>query len=226
MKDLKEFILEANSKIDQWIAVSVTTAPDSYHSKETTTQRVVSVETYNDLKNGRTKGYMTVSNVTALGPVCKTKEQAMEYLDITPKKVKKGKIDKGNADYIVYAISSGKMNPTGTTKWDWNFWEEWKDGEIYIDRRGDCFLMGAPGSLKVGDKVFCVDNDSLRKLTGSPTEIKAVCKCTLEDFRNEYRKVFSDRCKRPYISFGRRIDGLPWQRMGQFYSIKGVAEEA
>lgn len=33
MKDLKEFILEANSKIDQWIAVSVTTAADSYHPK-------------------------------------------------------------------------------------------------------------------------------------------------------------------------------------------------
>jgi len=116
------------------------------------------------------------------------------------------------------------MNPGGATKWDWNFWDEWAASEIYIDRRGDSFLMGAKGSLKVGDKVFCVDNNSQRKLTGAPTEIVAVCDCNLKAFQDEYRKKFSDKCKRPSISFGRKIDGLPWQKMGQFYSIKGVSD--
>ena len=69
MKDIITFINEASKKVDQWVAVSVTTAADSYHSKETTTQRVVSVDTYNELKQGRTKGYMTVKYVEKLSPV-------------------------------------------------------------------------------------------------------------------------------------------------------------
>jgi len=91
----------------------------------------------------------------------------------------------------------------------------------YIDKRFcGSFLMGTPGSLKVGDKVFCVDNDSQRKLVGSPVNIDAVCKCNIEDFRETYRKLLPERCKKPFISFGRKINGLPWQRMGQFYSTK------
>ena len=225
MKDIKTYINEAANKVNQWIAVEVTTAADYYHSKETTTQRVVSVDTYNELKQGRTKGYMTVSHVEALGPVCKSKEQAMEFLNAPQKKVKKGKINKGNADYIVWCISSGTMNPSGNTKWDWNFWEEWKDAEIYIGRYGRSFLMGAPGSLKVGDTVFCVDNDTQKKLPGAPTRIEATCKCNLEDFKTTFRKEWPQLCKAPKRAFGKVSDGLPWSNMGQFYSIKGVAEE-
>ena len=225
MKDIKEFISEAVKKVDQWVAVAVTTAADHYHDKETTTQRVVSVDTYNELKQGRTKGYMTVSHVEALGPVCKSKEQAMEFLDSVQKKVKKGKINKGDADYIVWCISSGGMNAAGKTKWDWNFWEEWKDAEIYMSPYGRSFLMGAPGSLKVGDTVFCVDNDTQKKLSGAPDKIAAVCKCNLESFRETFRKEWPSICKRPARAFGKVSDGLPWQKMGQFYSIKGVAEE-
>lgn len=223
MKDLKEFINEASTN-QVWVAIQDDYTPNSYDSydKPRTTYRVVTAGTYAALKNGTKRTYGN-HEYTELGR-SRNKEEAQSYLPSSQKTPRKSKIDKGSADYIVYAISSGKMNPKGSTKWDWNFWEEWKDSEIYIDKRGDCFLMGAPGSLKVGDKVLCVDNDSQRKLTGSPTEIKAVCKCTLEDFREEYRKVFGDRCKRPSVSFGRKIDGLPWQRMGQFYSIKGVSD--
>ena len=136
MKDIITFINEASNKVDQWVAIEVTTAADHYHSKDTTSQRVVSVDTYNELKQGRTKGYMTVKHVEALGPVCKTKEQAMEFLDTVQKKVRTSKINKGDADYIVWCISSGGMNPSGNTKWDWNFWEEWKDNEIYMSDYG------------------------------------------------------------------------------------------
>ena len=226
MKNISEFILEATKKVDQWVAIEVTTAADNYHSKDTTSQRVVSVDTYNELKQGRTKGYMTVKHVETLGPVCKTKEQAMEFLDTVQKKVKKGKINKGDADYIVWCISSGGMNPSGNTKWDWNFWEEWKDNEIYISNYGRSFLTGAPGSLKVGDTVFCVDNDTQKKLPGAPNKIAAVCKCNIEDFRETFRKEWPSICKKPVRAFGKVSDGLPWNRMGQIYSIKGISEEA
>lgn len=223
MKDLKDYINEAKAgKV--WVAIEDEYTPDSYnsHDKPRTSYRVVTAETFKALKDGTKRTYGE-HQYTELGR-SKNKEEAQSYLPSSQKAARKTKIDKKGADYIVYCISSGKMNTAGKTKWDWNFWEEWKDSEIYIDRRGECFLMGAPGSLKVGDTVFCVDNDSQKKLVGAPTVIKAVCKCTLEDFRNEYRKVFGDRCKRPSVSFGRKIDGLPWQTMGQFYSIKGVSE--
>lgn len=228
MKDIKEFILERAGDSGKWVAIQVTTSDHYYSDKETTSQRVVSYDTYLDMKEkGRTKGYMTIKYLDMLSPVCNNKERAMEYIDVPQKQARKSKINKGDADYIVWCISSGKMNPSGNTKWDWNFWEEWKDSEIYIDKRmGGAFLMGAPGSLKVGDTVCCVDNDSQKKLPGAPGKVDAVCKCNLEDFREAYRKLCPDRCKRPSRQFGRDLDGLPWQRMGQFYSIKGVAEEA
>ena len=227
MKDIIEYINEAVEN-KKWVAIEVTTAADHYHSKDSTSQRVVSYDTYLDMKEkGHTKGYMTIKYIDKLSPICSTKEQAMEYIDVQKKKARTSKINKGDADYIVWCISSGSMNPSGNTKWDWNFWEEWKDNEIYMSDYGRSFLIGASGSLKVGDKVFCVDNDTQKKLSGAPKKIEAVCKCNIEDFREVYRKTYPSRCKKPSFQFGRKSDGLPWQRrMGQFYSIKGVAEEA
>ena len=226
MKQISQFINEATDNKNQvWVAIQDDYTPNSYDSwdKPRTSYRVVTAETFKDLKDGTKKNYGN-HEYTELGR-SRNKEEAQSYLPSFMKTARKSKINKGDADYIVYAISSGKMNPSGSTKWDWNFWEEWKDSEIYIDKRFCCsFLMGAPGSLKVGDKVFCVDNDTQKKLTGAPTKIDAVCKCNIEDFRETYRKLCPERCKSPKISFGRKIDGLPWQRMGQFYSIKGVSD--
>lgn len=229
MKSILDYITEKKEN-QQWIAISVTTAADSWHSKDSTNQRVVSLDTYNDMrKNGYTKGQMTIKSVDALGPVCKSKEDAMAYLDTKEKKIKKGKINKGNADYIVWCISSGSMSPSGKTKWDWNFWDEWKDGEIYMGRggAGKSFLAGAKGTLKVGDEICCVDNDTQKKLSGAPSKIDAVCNCNLEDFRKVFRETYPEICKSPKRAFGKVSDGLPWtNRMGQIYSIKGVAEDA
>lgn len=226
MKDIKQYINEA-AQNKQWVAIEVTTAADHYHSKDSTSQRVVSYDTYLDMKeNGHTKGMMTIKYIEKLSPVCNTKEQAMEYIDVPQKKARTSKIDKKGADYIVWCISSGSMNPSGKTKWDWNFWEEWKDNEIYFSDYGRSFLIGAPGSLKVGDKVFCVDNDTQKKLAGAPNKIEAVCKCNIDDFRETFRKEWPSICKHPTRAFGKVSDGLPWGKMGQFYSIKGVAEEA
>ena len=228
MKQVIEYVAEAQNK-NEWIAVEVTTAGDSVHGwKDSISQRVISLDTYYEMREkGHTKGYMVIKHIEKLSPVCKSKEEAMNYIDVPEKKARKSKINKGDADYIVWCISSGSMNPSGNTKWDWNFWEEWKDSEIYLGDYGRSFLMGAPGSLKVGDKVFCVDNDTQKKLAGAPKKIEAISKCNIEDFREVYRKTYPDCCKKPSYQFGKKSDGLPWQRrMGQFYSIKGVAEEA
>ena len=226
MKNLKNFIVEAAEK--KWVAIDITTAADSYHSKDSTSQRVVSYDTYQEMKEkGRTKGYMTIKHIEMISPVCNSKEAAMEFIAVPEKKARKSKINKGNADYIVWCISSGSMNPSGKTKWDWNLWDEQKDAEIYMGDYGRSFLFGAPGSLKVGDTLFCIDNDTQKKLAGAPKKIEAVCKCNLEDFRKVYRETYPDCCKSPKRAFGKVSDGLPWtNRMGQFYSIKGVAKEA
>ena len=230
MKDIKEFILEKAGDSGKWVAIEITTAADHYHSKDTTSQRVVSYDTYLEMKEkGRTKGYMTIKYLDMLSPVCRSKEDAMTYIDVPEKKARKSKIDKKGADYIVWCISTGSMNPSGNTKWDWNFWDEWKDSEIYMGRGGAgiSFLAGAPNSLKVGDTVFCVDNDTQKKLTGTPKHIDAICKCNIEDFRKVFRETYPNYCKSPKRAFGKVSDGLPWSKdMGQIYSIKGVAEEA
>lgn len=230
MKDINEYILEKAGDSGKWVAIEITTAADSYHSKDTTSQRVVSYDTYLDMQDkGYTKGMMTIKYLDKISPICSTKERAMDYIDVPEKKARKSKINKGNADYIVWCISSGGMNPSGKTKWDWNFWEEWKDSEIYMGRGGAgiAFLFGAPESLKVGDTVFCVDNDTQKKLTGTPWKIDAISKCNIEDFRKVFRETYPNRCKSPKRAFGKVSDGLPWSRdMGQIYSIKGIAEEA
>ena len=228
MKNLIDIIYEAINK-NEWVAIEITTADSFDSKKEHTSQRVVSYDTYLDMKeNGHTKSHTPIRSIQMLSPICKSKENAMNYIDVPEKKTKKGKINKGNADYIVWCISSGTMNPSGKTKWDWNFWEEWKDAEIYMGRggAGKSFLCGSAGSLKVGDKVFCVDNDTQKKLSGAPDKIDAVCKCNIEDFRKVFRETYPEICKSPKRAFGKVSDGLPWtNRMGQIYSIKGIAEE-
>jgi len=215
----------------EWIAIEIVTTDNSYSSKQTVNQRVVTVDTYHNLKNGNhTKGYRHIVSVTALGPACKSKDNAMNYLDPPKKTKRKSKIDKKGADYIVWCIPCGKMNPSGKTYWDWNFWDEWKnDTEIFIGDYGSSFLMGSTGSLKVGDTVFCIDNDSEKKLPGAPRKIEAISKCDIDDFRDVYRKTYPSYCKKPIRAFGKMTDGLPWSGfhgMKQFYSIKGIATDA
>ena len=55
--------------------------------------------------------------------------------------------------------------------------------------------------------------------------VDAVLSCkSKEDFVEQFRKEFPNMCKRPSVSFGRKIDGIPWADFGQMYSIKGVSE--
>lgn len=242
MLSLSQFIDEAlikkDTKVDitppsrskkdskKWIAVEVETEDSFDRNKSHTSQRVVTVETFYELKNkDYTKGMMKILSVTQLSPVCNNREDAESYLTPVNKTKRKSKINKGDADYVVWCVSSGGMNPSGKTKWDWNFWEEWKDNEIYMSSYGRSFLIGAKGSLKVGDTVLCIDNDSEKKLPGAPTKIEAISKCDIDDFRDVFRKTWPSICKRPSYQFGKKSDGLPWGKMGQFYSIKGIAKD-
>ena len=58
MKYISEYILEKNED-KKWIAISVTTAADLYHSKESTTQRVVTVDTYQEMKEKWRRNILT-----------------------------------------------------------------------------------------------------------------------------------------------------------------------
>ena len=222
---MKSVISCINEKLNaqKWVAISVTTRSTNGwdYGKQSTSERVVSYETYQNLKQGKTKGYREVVSVETLGPVCSTKLKAMDFL--TPKETNKRKsdIDKGDADYIVYCISSGKFNPSGKTSFDFSIWED--NYELYYDSRRRSILFGAPGSLKEGDMIYCVDNDTNKKLSGAPKRIDMVCKCDLDEFRKKFREKYPNLCKSPKYAFGKVSDGLPWSSMGQMYSIKGIA---
>ena len=72
-------------------------------------------------------------------------------------------------------ISFAKMNKSGKTDFDWNFWEEFKDGYLYFGQWS--FLISrSEDTLKVGEEVLCRDNDSGRKLSSAPTKIYGICK--------------------------------------------------
>ena len=222
---MKSVISCINEKLNaqKWVAISVTTSSTNGwdYGKETTSERVVSYETYQNLKRGETKGYRKVVSVETLGPVCSTKVEAMEFLSGKQQNKRKSEIDKGDADYIVYCISSGKFNPSGKTSFDFSIWDE--NRELYYDSRHRSILFGAPGSLKEGDTIFCVDNDTNKKLSGAPKRIDMVCKCDLDEFRKKFREKYPYLCKSPKYAFGKVSDGLPWSRMGQMYSVKGIA---
>ncbi len=253
MKDLSEYLAEklkvnkdynydgpddiddVNKPDTKWVAIEVTTSPDHYHSKPITTQRVVTVDTYNELKSkGYTKGHMSIENISTLGPVCRSKQAAMDFLDPPKKTARKSNINKGDADYVVWAMAIGKLSPNGKTSYDWNIWDESAKNEkaghssvIYADEWGHKFLWGSAGSLNPGDKIFVIDNDSQKKLPGAPKNVKVALPCSSkEEFADAYRAAFPNRCKSPKRAFGKIIDGIPWGDMNQIYSIKGVAEDA
>lgn len=222
---MKSVISCINEKLNaqKWVAISITTrSNDGWdYGKETTSERVVSYETYQNLKQGKTKGYREVVSVETLGPVCSTKVEAMEFLSAKQQNKRKSEIDKGDADYIVYCISSGKFNPSGKTSFDFSIWDE--NRELYYDSRNRSILFGAPGSLKEGDEIYCVDNDTNKKLSGAPKRVDMVCKADLDEFRKKFREKYPNLCKSPKYAFGKVSDGLPWSRMGQMYSVKGIA---
>lgn len=236
MKKFIDYINEA--KATEWIAVEVTTAGPFTGDKDRVSQRVISGETYDEMmEKGHTKGYAQIKHIEKLSPWCKTKDQAAGYLDYKEKTAKKGKINKGDADYIVWAIGLGKMNPAGKTSFGWNVWDEWKESDMEIYMLGysyrstpDSFAFGAKGSLKEGDTIYGVDNDTNKKLSGMGATVLAISKCSYDDFVKTFREKYSSVCKRPSRAFGKVSDGLPWAsgagRFGQMYSIKGVAEEA
>lgn len=240
MKNVLEYINEATSN-QKWVAIEVTSVNQALSgSKQTTSQRVVSWDTYQEIKaSGSTKGgYMKVLSVDTLGPATRNKEEAMSYLDKSQKTARKTKINKGECKYIAYLISCGKMSASGKTSWDWNLWDTFKgeETEIYmmsfhdlasVEKYGSgvrSFLVGAKGSLKIGDSVFGVDNDSQKKLSGVDANVVGICKCTYDDFVAKYRELCPKLCKKPSRQFGKTSDGLPWARMGQLYSIKGITE--
>lgn len=230
MNSILNYINEAKNSV-KWIAVEVTTEVDPYmKSKQKTSQRVVSYETYLELKNSRrTKGGQEILSIDTLGPATSNKEEAMSYLDVPKHNKRKSAVDKGDAKYIVYTINCGKFNVNGNTKFDWNIYTNDKDsvekGELYTD--GSAFLYGVKGSLKVGDTLCCVDNDTQVKVKSysAPKKVEAILPCTSEeDFIEAYRKAFPNLCKPKKYAFGKLNHGLPVSRMGQIYSIKGISE--
>ncbi len=230
MKDIKDYIYEEQQDKAKWIAIAITTKGDSVHNyKDQTSERVVTIDTYYELQDkGVTKGGYEILSISALGHACKSKEDAETFLSRSEKKPRKTKIDKGDAKYIVWAMNIGKMNPTGKTIYDWNFFTDdmAKNASIYMGKYGRSFLWGAKGGLKPGDTLCVVDNDSQKRLPGAPAEIEAVCDCTPEAFDKMIRNSsLSSYCKPKHRAFGKVVDGLPWAKFGQLYSIKGFTDE-
>lgn len=209
--------------------------PYDKYQKERTSYRVVTAETYADLKRGykikRSKwgrdeeipvGYNHEYNVLGTGF---TREEAEAFLPSKQYAPRKTKIST-NADYIVYAISMGKMNAAGKTKFDWSIYDDnvAKTSKIFMGRWSMLWGSKDNTGLNIGDRICVVDNDTQKKLAGAPEEIIDICDCNPEAFAEMIRNNprWSSMCRRPSYQFGRRTDGLPWGEFRQMYSIKGV----
>lgn len=234
MNNILNYINEAKQAV-KWVAIEITTENVYIRgSKPKTSQRVVSYETYLELKDSRrTRGGQKVLSIDTLCPPTRNKEEAIAHVEY--KKggarggARKSTIDKGDAKYIVYTINCGKFNINGNTKFGWNIYTNDKDsdekGELYTDGRS--FLYGVQGSLNVGDTLCCIDNDTQIKVKSYSTvkKVEAILPCTSEeDFIEAYRKAFPNLCKPKKYAFGKLNHGLPISRMGQLYSIKGISE--
>lgn len=223
MKNLIEIIKESIINESVFVAIEDIAEPDHYHPKKRTSYRVVTLDTFKklvdpDSDNRRSYGehhYYELGRGSS-------REEAESFLPSSEKKPRKSSINKEGADYIVYTIPLGKVSPTtGKTKFDWSvFDEDHKDSELYlISHSGKAnwcsVLWGSKDSLKVGDKVVIVDNDSQRKTSGVASGVQIVfdsCTSTQSDF---------DKIARKYDSFRGR-GNKKWDSLGTWYSIKGV----
>lgn len=212
----------------EWVAIEVTTK--DHFGKTTSSQRVVTVETYNTLRNSEyTRGGMEIVSVRALSQPTANKEYAESYLDKKEKHVISGNIDKNGCDYLVSVISVGPLTSNGKTKFDWNIWEA---GEQAKKNGGDtCFyvsdygiiLWGAKGSFKIGDTVMLIDNDTRRKVNAGTGKIKYIFNAnSKEEFISDVRSTDSQYKGKITYSFGRRTDGVQWNNFRTVYSIKGI----
>ena len=117
-----------------------------------------------------------------------------------------------------HVLSVGIINIlSGKTMYDWGIYDEgWKDrGEAYLT--GDSSLiLGAPGSLEIGDKVTLVGNDSGRKLKHS--SILDKCITNQEEMLKMLEK--HDYNYRPIRAFRARPKNN--RKLITSYSLKGV----
>ena len=108
MKSLIYYINEQKTNT-KWGAIEITTENNS-DNKTHTSQRVVSYDTYQELRyNGYTKGMSKIISIDILGSPSQNKEIAMSYLDAPKRTRRKSEVNKGDADYIVYVISVQKL---------------------------------------------------------------------------------------------------------------------
>lgn len=222
MKNLTEILKESLINESVFVAIEDIAEPDYYHDKRRTSYRVVSLDTFQKLVNGEKRSYGE-HEYHEIGRA-NSREEAEGFLPQKKTSTRKSSIDKEGADYIVYTIPLGKVSPTtGKTKFDWSiFDEDHKDSELYlISRSGKAnwcsALWGSNNSLKVGDKVVIVDNDSQRKTGGVAGGVQIVfdsCKSTQSDF---------DKIAHKYDSFRGR-GNKKWDALGTWYSIKGVTK--
>ena len=220
-----EFI---NENSQSWIAIQITTK--DHFGKTVSSQRIVTYETYKNLTmSDYTKGGMKILSVTKLSEPMPNREKAESYLYKPEKNVRKTEVDKGDSDYLVSVISLGTLSSGGKTKFGWNLWEVGKEkkekgSETFIYVLGsEMLLWGSKDSLKIGDKVTLIDNDTRKKVQYSTGTVRYVWNASSkEDFINDVRNSNSRYVKPRKYSFGKMTDGVKWDAFRTIYSIKNI----
>lgn len=224
-------VLTINEFADQqktWVAIQITTK--DHFGKTVTSQRVVTYDTYNDLRmKDYTKGGMKILSVSKLCEPTSNREFAETYLDKPERKARKTEVSKGDSDYLVSVISMGTLSPGGKTKFGWNLWEEGEkhkangsESFIYVLGHG-LLLWGAKDSLNIGDKVTLIDNDTRKKVQYGTGTVEYIWNASSkEDFIKDVRNSNSWYVKPRKYSFGKMTDGVKWEAFRTIYSIKGV----
>lgn len=227
MKKVLKFDEFINENNQSWIAIQVTTK--DHFGKTVTSQRVVTYETYKNLTmSDYTKGGMRILSVTKLSEPMPNRERAESYLDKPERKIRKTEVDKGDSDYLVSVISLGTLSSGGKTKFGWNLWEtgeenKEKGSETFIYVVNGLLLWGAKDSLKIGDRVTLIDNDTRKKVQYGTGTVEYIWNASSkEDFINDVRNSNSRYVKPRKYSFGKMTDGVKWDAFRTIFSIKGV----
>ena len=205
----------------EFVAVVDNATNDMTH-KTTRSEKVMTYSNYMQQREG-VKAYNGVTHELEVIGFSSTREGAEDYLEPKQQKQRvKSKINAHGAEYIVHGISCGSFNLTsGKTKFDWSIYDQ-KNGYIFFTDR-HFILYGVKDTLKEGDTVWVVDNDTQRAISRAYTGKATITACVPAN-KEDITKwgIETNNVVRTSGGFGRGA-GYKWRSsMSMLVSVKGV----
>lgn len=118
----------------------------------------------------------------------------------------------------VFALTIGVINiQSGKTQYDWSIYDEFhKDSKLFYCS-GGFLMLGAPGSLEIGDDIVIRNNDTQRKMKDAT--VKAILSTDKDTLIKELLELEFDY--RQMRAFKKKAFS---RKLSTSYSIKGVTD--